>query len=158
VFKLVDDGANRVAFDFRAGAFFAIECEKCRPESAGKGARFEIEPCTDVYADLIYVSRFNHNLFFFARGRFALGYLVTGPISWAPVVETRFLKDIRNDYYNNLVDVGLAHRWRLLEPIGIDFLFGIHAGTYFGLENLDPAPSTLGYVELRWQISTYISF
>ena len=157
VFNLVDDGANRVAFDFRAGAFFAHEWLECRPEP-DEGARLDLHPCADVYSDLIYVSRFNHNLFLFARGRFALGYLVTGPVSWAPVVEGRFLKDIRNDYYNNLVDVGIAHRWRLLKPFGLDFLFGIHTGTYFGLENVDPAPSTLGYVELRWQLSTYISF
>jgi len=157
VFKLVDDGARRVDFDLRAGAFFAHEWLECRPEP-DSGARLDLHPCADVYSDLIYVSRFNHNLFFFARGRFGLGYMVTGPVSWAPVVEGRFLKDIRNDYYNNLVDVGLAHRWRLLKPFGLDFLFGIHAGTYFGLENVDPAPSTLGYVELRWQLATYIAF
>ena len=48
-----------------------------------------------MYADAIYVSRFDHNFFFFARGRFALGCLVTGPVQWAPFVEGRFLKRTR---------------------------------------------------------------
>lgn len=158
-FKLVPQvGVSPVQLDFRAGAFFGVEGPVCRPEPEMKGARLTLDPCADVYADLIYVSRFDHNLLFYLRGRFGLGYLITGPVQWAPFVEGRLLADINGEYYNNLADAGIGHRWRLLKPFGLDFLFGIHAGSYFGRENRDSAPSPLQYAELRWQLATYVEF
>ena len=37
-----------------------------------------------------------------------LTYLVTGPVGWEPYAEVRALKDIRNDYWNNLADAVLG--------------------------------------------------
>ena len=158
-FKLIPDpDGSFVQLDFRAGAFFGVESPRCRPAPEKAGARPTLDPCADVYADLIYVSRFDHDVFFFGRGRFGLGYLVTGPVQWAPFLEGRLLKDINNDYWNNLADAGVGHRWRLLKPFGLDLLFGVHAGTYLGLENADPAPTPLRYAELRWQLATYVAW
>jgi|GEM_PF-1559012 len=150
----------RWELDFRAGAFIGLESPKCRPEPAlGKpGARAIVDPCFDLWSELVYVSRFDHNLFFTVRGRASLNYLVTGPVVWAPVAEVRAFKDIDNDFWNNLVDAGIAHRWRLVYPFPLDLMLGVHGGTYYGLANLDPAPNPLTYAEFRLQLATSISF
>ena len=72
--------------------------------------------------------------------------------------EARVLKDIRNDYWNNLADAGGGHRWRLLKPFVLDLLVGVHGGGYFGLENRDPPPDPLSYAEFRIQLGGYASF
>jgi len=146
--------------DFRAGAFLAVEAPACRPEP-GTGevpARAELKACGDIYSEAIYVSRFDHNLLVAVRGRVGFTYLVTGPVSWAPLLEGRLLKDVLGDYWNNLADGGIAHRWRLLKPFGLDLLVGLHGGGYFGLQRQDPPPDPLSYLDFRVQLATYASF
>jgi hypothetical protein len=154
------DGVPPVEFDFRAGAFASVATPKCNPAPIleARGIKATLNPCADVYADLVFVIRPETNLLLFIRGRLSLSYLVTGPVSWAPFVESRFIKDARSHYYNNLADVGLGHRWRLLTPFGLDLTLSVHPGTYLGLEATDPAPAPLGYLDLRLQLSTYVVF
>ena len=56
------------------------------------------------YAEAVWVSRFENNVLTMGRGRIAFTALVTGPIAWQPIAEVRVLKDINNDYWNNLAD------------------------------------------------------
>jgi len=147
-----------VELDVRVGAFFALQVPNCHPEPHKAGVRKERALCADLYSEAVYVSRFDHNLLAILRGRLSLTYLVTGPVAWEPYVEARALKDIRNDYWNNLADAGIGHRWRLLAPFALDLMVGLHGGGYFGLENADPAPESLSYAEFRVQIGTYAAF
>ena len=94
----------------------------------------------------------------FARPRASIGYLVSGPVLWQGVVETRAAKDVNDDYYNNFADGGVGHRWRLLAPFRVDLLVSANAGSYYGLAGKDPAPSRLGYADLRALFSTYVEF
>ncbi len=157
---LRDDGRNPVMLDVRAGAYLFLESPRCHPAPQGDDheATIAVDPCAELYSEAVYVSRFDHNLMAMARGRYAIGWLVTGPVAWQPIAEVRVFKDVNNDYWNNLVDGGVGHRWRLLRPIGLDVMLSVHVGTYFGLENVDPAPDTLYYSELRFQTATYITF
>lgn len=159
-FNLLDDGRDRVSLDARVAAFFAVSAPTCNPapQMTRPGARLTLEPCGEVYAEAVWVSRFDNNIFTMGRGRAALTYLVTGPVAWQPFAEVRVLKDINNDYWNNLIDAGGGHRWRLLKPFGLDLMLGIHGGAYFGLENHDPVPSPPTYAELRLQAFTYVAF
>jgi len=157
---LRNDGRPPVAFDFRAGAALFLETPRCHPEPMDddREAVIAVDPCAELYAEAVYVSRFDHNIIANARGRYAIGWLVTGPVAWQPIAEVRVFKDLNNDYWNNLVDGGVGHRWRLLRPIGLDLMLSVHVGSYFGLENVDPAPDPLYYSEFRFQTATYIVF
>lgn len=158
--NLLNDSRRRVWLDARAGGFFAIEAPTCRPEPqmTDPGARVGFDGCGEVYAEAVWVNRFDNNIFTMGRGRLAFTFLTTGPVAWQPVAELRVLKDINNDYWNNLIDAGAGIRWRLLTPIGLDVMLGVHGGSYFGLENKDPAPTPLSFAELRLQAATYIAF
>ncbi len=157
---LRNDGRKPVMLDFRAGAFLFADTARCRPaaQESARDASISVDPCAEVYAEAVYVSRFDHNLQAMARGRYAIGWLVTGPVAWQPIAEVRVFKDTNNDYWNNLVDGGVGHRWRLLQPFGLDLMLSVHVGSYFGLENVDPAPDPLYFSEFRFQTSTYIAF
>jgi hypothetical protein len=158
-FNLVrPEGSPLVEPDVRVGAFVSLLLPACHPLAQKDGARNERALCADIYSEAVYVSRFDHNLLAILRGRLSLTYLVTGPVAWEPYVEGRVLKDIRDDYWNNLADVGVGHRWRLLEPVALELMLGVHGGAYFGLENVDPAPAELGYAEFRVQLGGYASF
>ena len=158
-FNLVrSSSAPLVQPDVRVGAFFALSGPKCDPAPQKGGVRKERSLCGDLYSEAVYVSRFDHNLLGVVRGRLMVTYLMTGPVAWEPYVEGRILKDIRNDYWNNLADAGLGHRWRLIAPLSLQLLVGVHGGGYFGLENVDPAPDQLGYAEFRVQLSGYATF
>ncbi|MCO4768504.1 MAG: hypothetical protein KDA24_00630 [Deltaproteobacteria bacterium] len=159
-FNLLDDGRQRVFFDARVAAFFAVSAPTCSPapQMAAPGARVGFAGCAEVYAEAVWVSRFDNNVFTLGRGRLGFTALVTGPVAWQPIAEVRVFKDINNDYWNNLIDAGVGMRWRLLMPFGLDVMLGVHGGSYFGLENNDPAPNPLGFAELRLQAATYIAF
>jgi hypothetical protein len=163
--KLIRDGRTPVTWDLRIGAYVGPSAPTCNPEPQPGGARLELLACAEFYGDVTYVSRFNHNVFFFARGRFGATWLVTGPVAWQPLVEGRFIKDIRNDYWNNIADVGLQHRWRLLKPIGLDLILGVHTGRHLGLAHEDAngvienrVPDPAGYLDLRMLLATYFIF
>ena len=86
------------------------------------------------------------------------------------MVEGRFIKDVRNDSWNNVADVGLQHRWRLLEPIGLDLTLGVHSGRYLGLahertpaevargDDEDFVPDPPGFLDFRVLLATYVIF
>jgi tetratricopeptide (TPR) repeat protein len=164
-FKLIRDGRKPIDWDLRIGAFVAPSIPMCNPAPEPGGVRPELLACAEFYGDVTYVSRFDHNVFFFARGRFGATWLVTGPVAWQPLVEGRFVKDIRNDYWNNFVDVGLMHRWRLLTPIGLDLMVGVHSGRHLGLAHVEPdgsipnpVPNPPGFLDLRVLLATYLIF
>ena len=158
--NLLDDGRERVWFDFRAGAFLDLWTPGCRPAliDDGFGAGFVTEPCAELYTEAVYVSRFDHNLMAQVRGRIGMTWLITGPVAWQPVAEGRVFKDIDNDFWNNLADFGGGHRWRLMQPFQFDLVLGIHFGTYFGLENENPAPDPHYFSDLRLQAATGFVF
>jgi hypothetical protein len=155
--NLLDDGRQRVSFDGRGGLFFGLESPGCRPEAPG-GVRLRLLPCADLYGEGVYVSRFDHNVIGFVRGRAGLGWMVTGPVAWQLVGEARTAGDLDGHHWNNFADAGAGHRWRLLGPIPIDLQLGAHVGSYFGREARDPAPSRKGYADLRLQAATYVEF
>ncbi len=156
-FDLLDDGQPRVTLDARAGAFLGWETAGCAPEPSSV---FTVgrEPCAEVYAEAVYVSRFASNVVAFARPRLAVSYLLMGPMAWQLVAEGRIAKDRNDDYYNNFADAGLAQRWRLLRPLRIDLMLGVHGGAYFGLAGRDPLPRPLTYADVRLQAATYLEF
>jgi len=158
--NLLNDGRPRWFLDARVAGFFAVSAPTCNPspQLGAPGARLEFSPCAEVYAEAVWVSRFDNNIFTMGRGRVGFTALVTGPVAWQPIAEGRVLKDILNDYWNNLADAGLGIRWRLLTPIGLDVMLGVHGGSYFGLYNVDLPPDPLGYAELRLQAATYIAW
>jgi hypothetical protein len=153
--NLLDDGRQRVTPDVRAGVFLGAETTGCAPKTSG-GASLLFLPCAEVYAEAVYVSRFDHNIIAFARPRLSLSYLVTGPVAWQVVAEGRLAKDRNDDFYNNFVDGGAGLRFRLLAPFRLDVMLGGHVGTYFGLQNRDPAPRPLDYADVRLQAATYL--
>lgn len=155
--NLLDDGRELVKPDVRAGAFLGAETAGCAPQTNG-GASLVLVPCAETYAEAVYVSRFNNNVIAFARPRLSLSFLLTGPVAWQVVAEGRLAKDANNDFYNNFVDGGGGMRLRLLRPFRFDVMLGGHVGTYFGLQNLDPAPKPLDYVDVRLQAATYLEF
>jgi len=154
-FDLLDDGKPRVALDARAGAYLGWETAGCAPPS-GAEITLALRPCAEAYAEAVYVSRFASNVIAFARPRLAVNYLLVGPLAWQLVLEGRVAKDRNDDYYNNFADAGLAQRWRLLRPLRIDLMLGLHSGAYFGLAGRDPAPHPLTYTDVRLQAATYL--
>jgi hypothetical protein len=153
--KLQD--ASAVQLDAQAGVAVMLNTEGCRPPD-GYPPYLATIWCAEFYGDAVYRNRPYHNVFFSARGRLGLHYLVTGPVAWAPVIEIRASKDAINDYWANLVDWGVMHRWRLMSVVGVDLLVGVHAGTLFGLHRVDLPPERLGYVDFRLSISAYVAF
>lgn len=159
-FNLLEDGTAPVKLDVRAGAWLGLSTPTCFPlvPEQPPYVRLDLRGCAETYDELVYVSRFSHDLLLSLRGRLSFTYLVTGPVAWQPVLEGRLLKDIRNDYWSNLVDAGVGHRWRLLWPFGLDLMLGLHVGTYMGLASVDPVPDPAQYLELRLQAATYVAF
>lgn len=153
-FDLVAEDQEPVALDARVGAFLSLHAPTCWPEAAG-GAELRAWWCNEVYADAAYINRFDHNVIAFARGRSIVGYARTGPVAWQVALEGRVAKDRNDDFYNNFFDAGIGPLWRLLAPLRVDFMLSVHAGSYFGLENRDPAPHPLGFVDLRALVATY---
>jgi hypothetical protein len=158
--QLLPVDGPKVQLDGRVALFAMGETPLCRPVPllVAPGAKPVLGPCADIYADAVYLPRFSHNIVMMVRGRLSLNYLVTGPVAWAPFVEGRAFKDIDNDFWNNFADAGVGHRWRLLVPIGLDLMLGLHTGRYYGLQNLDPPPALLGFAELRLVAATYVEF
>jgi hypothetical protein len=156
-FNLLDDGRRRVSFDARAGLYFGLESSSCRPRPS-PGVGLMLAPCTDAYGESVYISRFDHNVVGFLRGRAALSWLHTGPVLWQGLLEARAAADRLGHYYNNLADAGVGHRWRLLAPIGFDLQLALHGGRYFGRHSVDPLPAQLQYTDLRLQAATYVEF
>jgi hypothetical protein len=146
-----------VQLDIQIGGAIMFASKECRPPD-GAPAYVTTMWCAEFYGDTVYRNRPYDNVFFSARGRIGLHYLVTGPVAWSPVFEVRFMKDVRNDFWANLIDAGIMHRWRLMGPVGVDLTLGIHAGTLFGLSRVDQPPPILGYVDLRLGIAAYVAF
>ncbi len=148
--NLLNDDRQRLWFDMRIGAYVDLERDiGCHPEPAFEGVTTPMEFCWEAYGELVYVSRYDHNVIAQARGRAGATAMVTGRIAWQPLVEARLNKDVLNDYWNNLAELGAVHRWRLLDGIPFDLMVGLHFGSYFGLYRDDTPPSPLSYAELR---------
>ncbi len=143
-------GGAQLALDVRAGGYLAAATKTCAQRGRAT--------CAELYAEAVYTSRFDDDIQALARGRLARAYLDTGALSWELFVEARAAADRNGDYYNNLVDVGAGPRWRLHTAIPVDVLLGGHVGSYLGRANRDPAPSSLGYADLRVLATTYVEF
>jgi hypothetical protein len=153
--NLVDDGRARTLLDARGGGFLGVELRGCSP---APGSGLQLTPCADFYGDLLYLARFDDDVASFARARGGATWLVTGPVAWQALVEGRAAADRNHDFYDNFADAGLAHRWRLLRPVRLDVVASGVAGRYRGVENVDPAPDPLRYVDLRLEAATYFEF
>jgi tetratricopeptide (TPR) repeat protein len=159
--NLMDDDRQLVWFDVRIGAYVDLQDkEGCWPAAMLEGERYgaPMTFCWEAYGEAVYLSRFDHNIVTQARGRAGASAIVTGRVAWQPLLESRLHKDLLNDYWNNLYEVGAVHRWRLLDPFRLDLMVGLHYGTYFGLYRVDPPPATLGYAELRLLLETGFNF
>ncbi|MFH1463157.1 MAG: hypothetical protein ABIO70_02115 [Pseudomonadota bacterium] len=147
---LVDDGGSRWRLDARIGASVIWENAACRPYIGG-------DVCAEAYSEVVYVSRYDHDVLGMARGRTGITPLVWGQVAWQPLLELRVFADVNGDYWNNLVDAGLVHRWRFLESVPIDISLGVHAGRYLrGAEGTLPDPA--GFLDLRLTTAGYFQF
>lgn len=153
--ELVDQSKRRVSFDARAGLHLGLESKDCWPAAQGD-SRWRFVSCEELYGEATYVSRYQHDVIAFLRGRASLSVAVTGPLEWQLTGELRAGADTNGEYYNNFVDAGLGPRLRLLAPIRLDLMFAPHVGSYLGRHHLDPLPSPTHYVDLRAQAATYI--
>jgi hypothetical protein len=153
---LLDDGRERLTFDGRAGLFAGHESAGCGAPGTATG--WQLTPCGEGYGEATYVSRFDHNLIGFLRGRAGVTYLRTGPLLWQGLAEMRTATDRNHDYYNNFADVGGGQRFRLTGVVPFDLTVGAHVGRYFGVAGRDPAPARLGYFDWRLVGSTYVGF
>ena len=151
------DTAPAVDVDVQVGAAISFASEGCRPPD-GAPAYVAALLCAEFYADTLVRNRPYPNIFFTARGRLGLHYLVTGPVAWSPLIELRHAVNTSDDLWANLIDVGLMHRWRLMAPIGVDVAVGVHGGSMYVVVGDDATPPNLGYVDLRLQISAYAAF
>lgn len=149
--------AQDVQLDIQVGAAIMFATEGCSP-AHGKPAYFTTLLCAEFYGDTVYRNRPIHNVYFSARGRVGMTWLVTGPVAWAPMFETRFGKDVMDNPWAGLIDVGLLHRWRLMGPIGIDLNLGVHTGTNLPVPGAVPATPPPPYVDFRLLLSGYVSF
>ncbi len=158
--NLVDDGEKRWWFDARIAAYAGLERGPARPGALARGerARGPSGIWTEVYAEAVYASRFDHNVIAMARGRAGLSPLITGRVAWQPLAQARAFADLHGDYWNNRADLGLAHRWRWQTEVPVDLLLGFNLGSYYGRENLDDAPDPLLFTELWLQVVTLYQF
>lgn len=154
-FNLRDDGREIVSLDARIGVMGGIETSECRLPHYN-GMRALIGGCIEGYGEIVYVSRFDHDIVGMLRGRVALNLFQVGPMLWQPLFELRALGGKNGDYYNNLIELGVGYRWRLLEPFVIDLITTLHGGLYYGLENVDPLPDPPLFLELRALLTTYV--
>jgi hypothetical protein len=153
-FNLRDDGGEIVSLDARAGVLGGIESSECRLPHFN-GMRALVGGCVEGYGEIVYVSRFNHDIVGMVRGRVALNLFQIGPMLWQPLFELRALGGKNGDYYNNLVELGVGYRFRLLEPFLIDLTTTLHGGLYYGVQNVDPVPNPPVFLELRALLTTY---
>jgi hypothetical protein len=154
-FNLINDGRDLITLDARAGAQLFIDSDQCRVPAVD-GAQFVSAPCLELYGDLTYVSRFDHDVIGMLRGRAGYGLLVTGPVLWQPLIEARGIVSRNLDFYNNFAELGGGMRWRLLDPFGLDLLATVHGGLYYGLHARDPLPTPQYYGELRLLLVSYV--
>jgi hypothetical protein len=149
----------RVELDLRAGAWLKIERKQCVPQPSAEGATTPMSGCYELYGETFLFSRPEANAVAQIRGRVGLTAWVTGRVAWQPLLEARAFKDVRGDFWNNLVEASVGHRWRLLPaPPHTDLGIYFTRGSYFGIENEDPAPSILDYSELRLLAETGMVF
>lgn len=153
-FNLRDDGGEIVSLDARVGVLGGIASDECRLPHFN-GMRLFIGGCVEGYGEIVYVSRFNHDIVGMVRGRVALNLLQVGPMLWQPLFELRALGGKNGDYYNNLAELGVGYRFRLLEPFLIDLTTTLHGGLYYGVQNVDPVPNPPVFLELRALLTTY---
>lgn len=153
--NLVDDGRDRTSFDARGGAQVGLESRGCAPQPA-RGARLAFSPCADLYAETVWLRRFSDDVVLFARGRAGAGWLVTGPIAWQLLLETRGVANRVRENGDSFAEAGAWHRWRLLRPIRLDALVGVNTGRPLDLGRKPVRPGS--YTELRLQLVTYVEF
>ncbi len=158
--NLVDDGSQRWELDARVAAYLGLEGGPCWPGALERGewGRGPSGLWRDLYAETVYVSRFDHNVVAMARGRAGISPLVSGRVAWQPMLQARAFGDLNGDYWNNRADIGAAHRWRWQTEVPLDLLLGFNVGSYYGRENLDSAPNPLVFTELWLQAVTYYQF
>ncbi|HEY8430661.1 MAG TPA: hypothetical protein VIL20_19915 [Sandaracinaceae bacterium] len=154
-FNLLDDGRDVVTFDARAGVTGGIASDECLLPVVDHVRAF-IGGCAEFYGELVYVSRFDHDIVGMLRGRLGINLLQTGPVLWQPHFELRALGGKNGDYYNNLAELGVGHRWRLLVPFNVDLVTTLHGGVYYGVQNVDPVPDPPLYLELRALLTSYV--
>ncbi len=153
--NLLDDGNPRLRLDVRGGFFASMASPRCFPTKEGEGAHGWF--CGELYAEAVYVSRFDNNVIAVARPRLGVQALVTGPVAWQPMIEVRAAADVNGDFWNNFVEGGLVHRWRVLSKVPFDAILGVHAGAYYRHNDLNVPPSPSAYVEARLLLVTYLS-
>jgi hypothetical protein len=156
-FRLIDDRKSAVLLDARVGAMGYAESRGCAPRPAD-GVELALVPCAEAYGEAAWLSRFENDVVALARGRAGATWLVSGPVAWAFLAEGRALADSVGHPYDNLVEAGLGHRWRLLRPVRVDLLATASSGVILRDRPADPMPSPRTYLDLRLVAATYLEF
>lgn len=154
--SLIDDKRDRSAFDARGGGYLGLESGGCFPAPAS-GARLALSLCADLYAEAVWLSRFDHEAVAFGRGRAGAGWLLTGPVAWQVLAEGRAAANRNRASGDPFAEAGIWHRWRLLRPFLLDALVGVNEGKAFGLGGRSPARPG-AYTELRFQLTSTVEF
>ena len=113
-------GGNTV-LDLRAGAFADTQTSQCWP-TARSGATLVFIPCAEVYAEATYLSRVDHDLFTFGRGRAAAAWAITGPVAWELLAEARAARDLKALAGATFAAAGAGPRLRLVRPVHLDLI------------------------------------
>ncbi len=162
--NLLASGRPTWSLDARIGAYTGVNSVLCTTRSLGL--------CLEGYGEVVWVNRydafnddnwtngFDNSVVGMARGRVGYAYLVTGPVRWSPYLEVRGIGDVNGDYWNNVVDAGVGHRWRLLTKVPFSLLVGLHGGRYLGRTKnaAQKLPDPASYLELRLHFATYLQF
>ncbi len=154
-FNLIDDGRERIDLDVRAGIVAGTHNDECILPNTND-VRAMVGACGEIYGEITYVSRFDHDIIGMLRGRGSFNLLMTGPVMWQPLIELRGLFGKNDNYYNNVAEVGAGHRFRLVDPFIIDLITSVHGGFYFRTQEADPVPDPPLYMELRLVLATYV--
>jgi hypothetical protein len=157
-FALVEDGKDPVLLDARAGGMAFFETRGCAPDTAGRRATLRLLPCADFYGEAVYLSRMEHDVVAVVRGRGGFTWATTGPVVWSLLAEGRAALDRVAHPYDNFTELGTVHRWRLMRPLRIDLLAGLHAGAFFRGRAEEPLPVDRGYLDFRLLAATWTEF
>jgi hypothetical protein len=143
-FALMDVGPNAdsVRFDGRAGVAVWWPFGYARPEGRCPSWCAPLKPFAEIYSDLVYFSRFSHNLiwYFNPRGGVSLAQYQDAFLVQL-YARVNLLVDSNHDFYNNVFEPSVGVRLLPFKTVDLHLLFEYFYGVYLGLERAaEPNP------------------